>query len=168
MRSPAPLNRAGVPALLDREMAYKFTVDATGHSGQLYVAVSPPGLPAWFKTGTWSDPPPNSGASVVANWWFNGLFGVVKLSTSIGSISYGTVATTVYTSRLSLLGTLFGGNADNNFAFFNRGGVWRRRAGRHPAIEGSRVQIETTKETQGPGHRSRPLGDGLPDGSSRR
>jgi len=118
------LNRAGVPALLDREMAYEFTVDATGHSGQLYVAVSPPGFPAWFETGTWSDPPPNSAAPVVANWWFNGPFGVVKLSTSIGSISYGPAATTVYTSRLSLLGTLFSGNVDNNFAFFNARGVF--------------------------------------------
>ncbi|HYW45326.1 MAG TPA: hypothetical protein VE959_20860 [Bryobacteraceae bacterium] len=106
------LSRAGVPALLDREMAYEFTVDTTGHSGQLYVAVSPPGLPAWFESGTWSDPPPNSAAPVVAN------------STSIGSISYGPAAITVYTSQLSLLGTLFGGNVGNNFPFFNARGVF--------------------------------------------
>lgn len=36
------LGRAGVPALLDHEMAYEFTPDMTGHSGELYVAVSPP------------------------------------------------------------------------------------------------------------------------------
>jgi len=90
----------------------------------IHVAVSPPGLPAWFETGIWSDPPPNSAAPVVANGYFNGPFGVVKLSTSIGSISYGPAAIIVHTSQLSLLGTLFGGNVGNNFPFFNARGLF--------------------------------------------
>jgi hypothetical protein len=118
------LGRTGVPALVDREMAYEFTPDQTGHSGGLYVGVSPPGSPAYFETGNWNDPPPNSGAPVVANWWFNGPRGVVKMSTSIGSISYGPAALTVHTSKFSLLGTLLGGNTGSNFAFFNARGLF--------------------------------------------
>jgi hypothetical protein len=130
-------------------MAYEFTVDATDHSGQLYVTVSPPGLAAWFETETSSDPPPNSGAPVVANWWFNGPFATAKLSTSIGSTSHGPAATTVYASKLSLLGTLFGGNVDNNFPFLKRAGSVRRRGAiRHLELGGSRMQIENAIETQ--------------------
>lgn len=80
--------------------------------------------PAYFETGNWADPPPQSGAPVVANWWLNGPRGVVKMSASIGSISYGPAAITVHTSKLSLLGTLIGGNADSNFAFFDARGLF--------------------------------------------
>jgi len=116
------LGQSGLPAVLDRALAYEFTPDSSGH-GELYVAVSPIAQPAWFLTGE-ADPPPSGGAPVVANWWFNGSRGVVKMATSIPSISYGAAAFSLHTSRNSLLGRLIGGNTDASFVFFNARGAF--------------------------------------------
>jgi hypothetical protein len=118
------LEHAGVPAQFDREIAYEFTADATGQSGEVYVAVSPPGAQAYFETGSVNVPPPNSGAPVIANWWFNGREGVAKITTSIASISYGTASLALHTSKSSLLGSMIGGNTDANFSFFNARGLF--------------------------------------------
>lgn len=116
------LNLEGLPAVLDRAAAYEFTPDSTGH-GEVYVAVSPIVQPSWFLTGA-ADPPPSGGAPVVANWWFNGSRGVLKMATSIPSISYGAASFTLHTSKLSLVGSLIGGNTDASFVFFNARGVF--------------------------------------------
>jgi hypothetical protein len=118
------LQSAGVLAQVDREFAYEFTPGANNQPGEVYVAVSPPGLRAYFETGGASDPPPNSGAPVVANGWFNGSKGVVKISTSIPSIAYGAATLALHASKVSLPGSLIGGNTDANFAFFNARGLF--------------------------------------------
>jgi hypothetical protein len=116
------LNQAGLPAVLDRALAYEFTPDTSGH-GEAYVAVSPAIQPAWFLTG-FADPPPSTGSPVVANWWFNGSLGVLKMATSIPSIAYGNAAFSLHTSKLSALGSLIGGNTDASFVFFNARGAF--------------------------------------------
>jgi len=116
------LNRTGLPAVLDRALVYEFAPDSSGH-GELYAAVSPGLQPAWFLTGA-ADPPPPGGDPVVANWWFNGGRGMLKMSTSIPSISYGAASFSLHTSKFSLLGSLIGGNTDASFVFFNARGAF--------------------------------------------
>ena len=70
--------------MLDRALAYAFAPGSSGN-GEVYVSVSPAVQPAWFLTGS-AGPPPAGGFPVVANWWFNGSPGVLKMATSIGSI----------------------------------------------------------------------------------
>ncbi|HJZ97513.1 MAG TPA: hypothetical protein VKE70_13480 [Candidatus Solibacter sp.] len=116
------LNEAGLPAVFDRALAYEFTPSGSGQ-GEVYVAVSPVVQPAWFLSGT-ADPPPSGGAPVVANWWSSGSRGVVKMATSIPSISYGAAGFSLHTSKNGLLGGLIGGNTDAAFVFFNARGVF--------------------------------------------
>jgi len=115
------LGQAGQPAVLDQNLRYEFSPDAFGN-GEIYSAVSPALQPAWFLTGSAGTPPPG-GVPTVANWWFDGSRGVVKVSTSIPSISYGPATFSLHTSKSSLLGSLIGGNTYGAFVFFNaRGG----------------------------------------------
>ena len=116
------LLEAGLPAVLDPALAYEFTPDASGH-GEVYTAVSPIAQPSWFLTGA-ADPPPPGGAPVVANWWFNGFRGTIKMATSIPSISYGAATFSLHTSKNSILGNLIGGNTDANFVLFNARGAF--------------------------------------------
>jgi len=116
------LNQTGLPAVLDRDLAYEFTPDSNGH-GEVYVSVSPALQPAWFLTGA-ADSPPTAGGPVDANWWFQGSRGLIKMSTSIASIRYGAASFSLHTSKLSVLGSLIGGNTDASFVFFNALGAF--------------------------------------------
>jgi hypothetical protein len=116
------LRDAGLPAILDRSLTTEFSPDSTGN-GEVYAAVSPGIQPAWFLTGT-AGPPPPGGAPVVANWWFNVGHSVLKMATSIPSISYGPANLVLHTSRLSVLGALIGGNTDASFVLFSGRGVF--------------------------------------------
>jgi hypothetical protein len=116
------LSQAGQPAVLDKQLCYEFSPDASGN-GEIYAAVSPAVQPAWFLTGS-AGPPAPSGTPTVANWWFDGSRGVVKVATSIPSISYGTANFSLHTSKSSLLGSLIGGNTYGAFVFFNARGVF--------------------------------------------
>ena len=117
------LNEAGVPAALDRALAYEFSPDSGGH-GEVYAAVSATDTQAaWFLTGV-ADLPPPGGSPVVANWWANGSQRTAKMSTSIPSIGYGAASFSLHTSKQSLVGHLIGGNTDSAFVFFNARGVF--------------------------------------------
>jgi len=115
------LQGAGLPVVLDPTLAFEHTPNASGPGG-LYVAVSPPDGP-YFLAGS-ASPPPGPPAPVVANWWFASKNFTVKLSTSIPGIAYGPAATTLYTSKITSLGAVIGGNSDSNFSFFNARGVF--------------------------------------------
>jgi hypothetical protein len=115
---------AGLPAVFDPVLAYEYTPDLMGTSGELYVAASGQGLPAYFLFGTESEPPPNSQQSFLANWWFTGHGGKMKQSTFFPVISFGTAAVTLYTSNTSPLGNLIGGNTASNFSFLSVRGVY--------------------------------------------
>jgi hypothetical protein len=115
---------AGLPAVFDPELAYEYTPGPMETLGELYVAASGQGLPAYFLFGTENEPPPNSRQSFLANWWFTGHGGKMKQSTSFPVISFGTAAVTLYTSNTSLLGNLIGGNTASNFSFLSVRGVY--------------------------------------------
>jgi hypothetical protein len=115
---------AGLPAVFDPELTYEYTPGPMETSGELYVAASGQGLPAYFLFGTENEPPPNSQQSFLANWWFTVHGGKMKQSTSFPVISFGTAAVTLYTSNTSLLGNLIGGNTASNFSFLSVRGVY--------------------------------------------
>jgi hypothetical protein len=58
-QAPAEYFQAvGLPAVLDPNLTYQYTPRPVETSGELYVAASGQGLPAYFLFGTESDPPP--------------------------------------------------------------------------------------------------------------
>lgn len=118
------LRVAGLPAVFDPGLVYEYTPAPMGASGELYVAASGQGLPAYFLFGTENDPPPNSQQKFSANWWFTGNGARMKQSTSFPAISFGTATVTLYTSDASLLGNLIGGNTASNFSFLSVRGVY--------------------------------------------
>jgi len=78
----------------------------------------------YFFFGTETEPPPNSGQTFLANWWFTGPEGRMKQSTLFPIISFGTAAVFLYKSNVSLLGKLIGGNADGDFSILSVRGVY--------------------------------------------
>jgi hypothetical protein len=104
------LSRAGLPAVLDPDLVYEVTPDPPGDGGELFVDVSPSSAPAWFLSGTVTDPPQGSDFPFVANWWFSGPRGQMKMATSIPLLGYGSGSIQAFTRRDSLLGSLLAGN----------------------------------------------------------
>jgi len=115
---------AGLPAVFDPRLTYEYTPDATGTAGELYVTAVGEELPSYFLFGTETEPPPNSAQSFLANWWFTSPYGRMKQSTLFPVISFGTAAVSLYTSNVSLLGNLIGGNTDGNFSILSVRGVY--------------------------------------------
>jgi hypothetical protein len=107
------LELAGLPVLYDSNLAYELTPDppVLPNGGELFAEFAPELSPAsWFLSGTVTDPPPGASFPFVANWWYNGRQGRIKMATSIPVLSYGGGNVKVYTRRQSLLGGLIGGN----------------------------------------------------------
>jgi hypothetical protein len=116
-------NLAGVPAMFDPSLTYQFTYDSTGKSGELYVEAEGIGLPAYFLTGTESDPT-GPGSDFKANWWFANGGAVVKQASDFPDIAFGAAAVSLHTDRNSALGQLIGGNSDSDFHFLPVRGVY--------------------------------------------
>lgn len=114
---------AGLPAIFDPTITYEFTYDSTGKSGDLYVEAEGPGLPAYFLTGTETDPS-GGGQDFKANWWYQGFAGIIKQASDFPNIAFGSANVTLHTSRKSLLGVLIGGNTDSDFHFLPVRGVY--------------------------------------------
>jgi hypothetical protein len=109
-------NHAGVPALLDSTLTYQFTYDTTGTGGEVYVKAEGPGSPAYFISGTETDPTA-PGFDFKANWWFNGDKGSVKQASDFPDIAFGIATITLHADRMSALGQLIGGNTDSDFHY---------------------------------------------------
>ena len=109
-------NHAGVPALLDTTLTYQFTYDSTGTGGEIYVKAEGAGLPAYFISGTETDPT-TPGFDFKANWWFAGNKGAVKQASDFPDIAFGTANLTLHTDRTGIIGQLIGGNTDGDFHF---------------------------------------------------
>ncbi|HKE28039.1 MAG TPA: hypothetical protein VKB88_37055 [Bryobacteraceae bacterium] len=116
-------NLAGVPALYDPTLTYQFTYESTGNSGELYLAAEGIGLPAYFLTGTETDPT-GPGSDFKANWWFAPGGAVVKQASDFPDIAFGTAAVSLHTDRNSALGQLIGGNTDSDFHYLPIRGVY--------------------------------------------
>jgi hypothetical protein len=113
----------GLPAIFDPTITYEFTYDSTGKSGELYVEAEGAGLPAYFLTGTETDPT-GPGSDFKANWWYTGPAGVIKQASDFPNIAFGTPNVSLHTTRESVLGKLIGGNTDADFHFFPVRGVY--------------------------------------------
>jgi hypothetical protein len=117
------LQHIDVPANYDPTITYEYRRDTTGSGGVLYGAVADASVPAWFFYGTETEPPPNTQQPFVANWW-HGEFMRVRQQTTFPAISFGTAKITLYTSTLSPLGQLIGGNAYGDFSILALRGVY--------------------------------------------
>lgn len=115
---------AGLPAVFDPQLAYEYTPAPDGLSGELYVTAAGEELPSYFLFGTEAEPPLNSQQSFLANWWFTGPEGRMKQSTLFPAIAFGMAAVSLYTSNVSWLGKLIGGNTDANFSILSVRGVY--------------------------------------------
>jgi len=114
---------AGLPAIFDPTLTYEFTYDSTGKSGELYVEGNGQGLPAYFLTGTETDPS-GGGSDFKANWWYQGFAGVIKQASDFPNIAFGPANVSLHTSREGVLGKLIGGNTDTDFHFLPVRGVY--------------------------------------------
>ena len=114
---------AGVPALFDPTLTYQFTYDSTGKAGELYVEVESYGLPAYFLSGTETDPTA-PGSDFKANWWYATAKEVVKQASNFPAIAFGTPSVTFHTDRNRDLGKLIGGNTDSDFHLFPVRGIY--------------------------------------------
>ncbi len=117
------LQLVGVPATFDPTLTYEFTYDSTGKAGELYVEAESLNLPAYFLTGTETDPV-GAGSDFKANWWHEGRLGVTKQYTDFPNIAFGTANVALHTSRVGSLGKLIGGNTDSDFHFLPVRGVY--------------------------------------------
>jgi hypothetical protein len=115
---------AGLPAIFDPQLAYEYTPDSGGLSGELYVSAAGEDLLPYFLFGTETEPPPNSQQRFLANWWSTEPEGRMKQSTLFPAISFGMAAVSLYTSNVSWLGKLIGGNTDANFSILSVRGVY--------------------------------------------
>jgi len=115
---------AGLAAAFDPQSTYEFTPASSDHSGELYVSTAGEDLPSYFLFGTETEPLPNSQQKFLANWWFTGPEGRMKQSTLFPVISFGTANVSLYTSKVSPLGKLIGGNVDGNFSTLGVRGVY--------------------------------------------
>lgn len=111
------LRRAGLPASSDERLVNEFTRGIPPNTGELYVAAEPNKQPAFFVTGTVTDPVPPS-FPFTANWWYKDGNRRIKMSTVIGQLRYGAAQLRVGTGRASALGSLIGGNSFSNFSIF--------------------------------------------------
>lgn len=116
-------HRVGLPVIFDPTITYEFTYDSTGKSGELYVEAEGAGLPAYFLTGTETDPS-GGGSDFKANWWYKGFAGVIKQASDFPNISFGPANVSLHMSRESVLGKLTGGNTDTDFHFFPVRGIY--------------------------------------------
>lgn len=116
-------NSVGVPAIYDPSLTYQFTYDSTGKAGELYAEVAGIGLPAYFLTGTETDPTA-PGSDFKANWWFAKGGETVKEASDFPNIAFGSAAVSLHTDRNSVLGQLIGGNTDSDFHFLPIRGVY--------------------------------------------
>jgi hypothetical protein len=112
----AAFNHAGVPALLDPTLTYQFTYDSSGTAGEIYAKTEGPGVPAYFISGTETDPT-TAGFDFKANWWFAGDKGIIKQASDFPNIAFGTATITLHTDRTGVLGQLIGGNSDADFHY---------------------------------------------------
>jgi hypothetical protein len=116
-------NHAGVPAKFDPTLTYQFTYDSTGKAGEIYVEVEGEGLPAYFISGTETDPTA-PGSDFKANWWFAADKETIKQASDFPDIAFGTANIALHTDRTSMLGQLIGGNTDSDFHILPLRGVY--------------------------------------------
>jgi hypothetical protein len=109
------LRRSGLPAVHTPKLAAE---DPAVLPGEVYIAVFGDPIQPYFLNGT-VDNPVGSPFPFLANWWYSGRFGKIRMSTNIPAIAFGTAGLVLHTSQSSPLGKLIGGNVDSNFPLYN-------------------------------------------------
>ena len=119
------LDKAGLPVVVDENLAYEFTPATNNpNTGNLYVDVTPDddqtrATHPYSKFGVAANPVPGSEFPFLANWWYRGKHGLIKMATDIPLIGFGNANVKVYTRRSSTLGQLFGANEISGFTLLN-------------------------------------------------
>ena len=114
------LNKQGVSALLDTQLAYEVT--PISGSAEFYASVSPHAgnTPTWSLYGSVTDP--QFPSEFLANWWQLSAKGEIKMATTIPLIYFDFSSQVSFlTSRQNLIGTLIGGNQIAHFPLSFRG-----------------------------------------------
>ncbi len=103
------LRQAGLPVLYDSDLVYEVTPDPPVTASEFYAEVSPERGAGWTIHGTVTN---NAFLTTpfVANWWFAGQAGVIKMSTDIPSITYKAAQSRLTTRRSSPLGQVLRAN----------------------------------------------------------
>lgn len=109
------LRRMGLPAVYNPLIVDE---DPASLPGEAYVSVFDERLPAYSITGT-VNAPSIPAFPFLANWWYSGRDGVIKMATDIPLIAFGFAALEFRTSSRSVLGGLIGGNSFSNFPWYN-------------------------------------------------
>jgi hypothetical protein len=118
----AKLQRAGVPAEFDRNLAYEFT-PPHAQDGELYAAITTDRTPHWFVHGTTAGKLFET--PFFANWWRSGHGYETKMATTIDPISFFNASgVSFFTARSNLVGKLIGGNKITTFTELQVRGVF--------------------------------------------
>jgi hypothetical protein len=81
------------------------------------------GVPAYFITGTESDPA-SAGFDFKTNCWYHGFDSIIKQASDFPDIAFGTANLSFHTSRASVFCKLIGGKTDSDFHFLPARGVY--------------------------------------------
>lgn len=109
------LRRMGLPAVYNPLIVDE---DPAALPGEAYVSVFDDRLPAYSISGS-VNAPSIPAFPFLANWWYSGRDGVIKMATDIPLIAFGFAALEFRTSSSSVLGNLIGGNTFSNFPWYN-------------------------------------------------
>lgn len=107
-RLAARLRGAGLPVRLDKGLVYE--VNPAGAGLRLFAQVDAGRDGVYVLEGPVTDPAAGSEFPFLANWWYGGRAGRVKMSTQIPAIGFGTTDVALLTARASTPGELTGAN----------------------------------------------------------
>ncbi|MEO5883589.1 MAG: hypothetical protein ABIQ06_14315 [Caldimonas sp.] len=102
------LRRFGLPARLDPKMVYE--VNPAAASLELFIQVHGLEGQSHFLHGSVADPQPGTEFPFLANWWFTGGAGRMRMSTQIPAFGAGPADVALYTARASDLGAVLAAN----------------------------------------------------------
>ena len=102
------LIRFGLPARLDPKMVYE--VNPAAAALELFVQVDAIGSAPYFLHGSVVDPAPGQVFPFLANWWYSGRAGRMKMSTAIPAFGAAQADVALYTARDSTLGRTLNAN----------------------------------------------------------
>lgn len=108
LRLAERLFRFGLPVRLDPKMVYE--VNPATASLELFVQVDAIGGAPHFLHGSVVDPVPGQQFPFLANWWYSGRAGRMKMSTAIPAFAAGQADVALYTARDSRLGRTLAAN----------------------------------------------------------
>jgi hypothetical protein len=114
------LQKAGLPAVYNARLALE---DPAVRPGNVYISVFGDGPIPYSVTGL-VDNPIGAPFPFVANWWYSGKHGRIRMSTNIPGIAFGAAGLVLRASTESMIGQLIGGNTKADFTAFNVRGVF--------------------------------------------